>query len=104
MKATISFLFMCFCMGSFGAIIYIKDQPVPLIYKEEQYYLPLHFSISPGTKNLYITMDGMKKLCFLDTAPEGTLEQISAISIVINGLRTEWNCFPYKTTIIEVRP
>lgn len=103
MKTFISLLLMGICIQSFGAVIYIKDQSYPLEYRNQLYYLPQHF-ISPGTTNLYITMDGINKVCFLDMAPPGTLEQISAIYLVLNGVITEWNCFPYKTTILEVRP
>jgi hypothetical protein len=104
MKTTIFLFLMSLCIESLGAIIFIKGQPTPLTFTNELYYLPMNFSISPGTTNLFITMDGMNKLCFLNTSPPGMLEQISEINIVINGVITDWNCFPYKTTILEVRP
>lgn len=104
MKTIISLLLMLLYMESYAAIIVIKNQPLPLIYREDLYYLPLNFTIAPGTTNLYITMDGINKVCFISTTPAGMLQQVSDINIVINGVKTGWNCFPYKTTIIEVRP
>ena len=97
MKTNIFLLLMCICIKSFGAIIFIKNQPTPLEYQNELYYWPQNFVMSPGTTNLFITMDGMNKVCFLNTAPPGLFEQMSEISIVINGFKTEWNCFPYTT-------
>ncbi|HIC7358182.1 TPA: hypothetical protein ACW59Z_001510 [Legionella pneumophila] len=40
----------------------------------------------------------------MNTEIQGGLEQISEISIIINGVKRDWNCFPYTTTILEVRP
>lgn len=104
MKTNIYLLLMCMCIESYGAIIIIKNQPSPLEYRNELYYLPQNFGLSPGTTNFFVTMDGINKVCFLNTARSGTLQQISEISIVINGVKTDWNCFPYETTVIEVRP
>ena len=89
---------------SFGATIVIRGLPTPLEYRDGLYYWPQHLVMSPGNTNLFITMDGVKKVCFLNTSPPGLFEQISEISIVIHGSKTEWNCFPYRTTIIEIRP
>ena len=98
-------LLMCFYVESFGATIFIRDQPSPLEYRDELYYLPINFPMSPGTTNFFITMDGINKLCFLNTIPtNGMFEQISEVDIVINGVKTEWNCFPYTTTVSEDRP
>lgn len=104
MKASIFFLLMCICIESFGAIIIVRGHTAPLEYSEELYYWPLNLTINPETVNLYITMDGINKVCFLNTAPQGLLEQISEISIIIKGIKTDWNCFPYETTIHEVLP
>ena len=104
MKNTIYLLIMSIYMESFSAVLIIRDQPIPLEYTNELYYWPLNLDMNPGTKNLFITMDGVNKVCFLNTAPSGILEQISEISIIIKGQKTNWNCFPYTTTIHEARP
>jgi hypothetical protein len=104
MKKTIFLLLMCFYLESFGAVVIVNNQPLPLEYKNDLYYWPLNLEISPGIKTLYITMDGLNKICFLNTAPPGLLEQISEISIIIKGQKTDWNCFPYTTRYYEVRP
>lgn len=104
MKPPIFVLLMCICIQSFGAIIMIRGLPSPLEYKDDLYHWPLNIVFSPRTTNLFITMDGTNKVCFLNTAPSGVLEQTSEISVIINGLKTNWNCFPYRTTIYEVRP
>lgn len=104
MKPTLFLLLMCLCIESFGAIILIRGLPSNLEYKDGVYYWPLNSVNNPGTTNLFITMDGIKKICFLNTATEGLLEQVSEITIIIKGLKTDWNCFPYKTTYFEVRP
>lgn len=104
MKPTIFLLLMCVFIESFGAIIIIRGLPTPLEYRDDLYYWPLNIDFRPGTKNLFITMDGINKLCFLNTASKGGLEQISEISVIINGLKTDWNCFPYRTTVFEISP
>ena len=104
MKKTLFLILMCVCLESLAATIIIKGQPIPLEYKNDIYYWPINLAISPGAKNLYITMDGVNKLCFINTAPPGLLEQMSEISINIKGQLTNWNCFPYTTTLYEVRP
>lgn len=102
MKATMFLLLMSIFFESFGAIIIIKGQPVPLDYRNDLYYLPANYMIK--TESLYITMDGINKVCFLNEAPNRMLEQVSQINIAVNGVKEVWNCFPYKTTILEVRP
>lgn len=104
MKTAIFLLLMCISIETSAAIIIIRGQPIPLEYKEDLYYLPINLVMDPGTTNLFITMDGVNKVCFLNTAPSGLFEQVSEISIVINGFKTEWNCFPYITTVTEARP
>lgn len=95
---------MCIYIESSGATLVVKGQPTPLEYQNDVYYWPLNLAISPGLQTLYITMDGINKVCFLNTAPPGLLEQMSEISIIIKGKMTDWNCFPYTTTYYEVRP
>lgn len=104
MKAATFLFLICLCMKSFAAIIIIKGQSYPLEYRNELYYLPQNFTIPPGTENVYITMDGIDKVCFLNTGMHSTLEQITEVDLIINGVKVEWDCFPYITTIHEVRP
>lgn len=104
MKMTICLLLMCICIESSGAIIVISGQPTPLEYRGELYYLPQDYVIVPEDANLFVTMDGINKVCFLNTDSPLLFEQISQISILINGIKTEWNCFPYRTTVVEARP
>ncbi|CAM3046357.1 hypothetical protein [Legionella worsleiensis] len=104
MKKTLFIFLMCVSWGAFSANILVRGQPIPLEYNHDIYYWPNNVALYPGTQNLFITMDGINKLCFLNTAPPGLLEQISAISINIKGQLTHWNCFPYTTEIYEVRP
>ncbi|WP_028388785.1 hypothetical protein [Legionella fairfieldensis] len=104
MKVILFLILSGLCLASVGATIIIRGQTSPLEYQHEAYYLPLNFVIPPGTTNLFITMDGVDKVCFLDKAHPGMFDQISEVSIIINGIKTEWNCFPYKTTVFEVRP
>ncbi|KTD31683.1 hypothetical protein Lmor_2559 [Legionella moravica] len=104
MKKTLFLIFMCLYLNAFAATLIIRGQPLPLEYKNDIYYWPLNLAASPNGKNLFITIDGINKLCFLNTAPPGLLEQMSEISINIKGQLTNWNCFPYITTIHEVRP
>jgi hypothetical protein len=95
---------MSLCLKSFGAIIIIQDQPTPLEYRNEMYYLPIGFVIDPLSTNLYVTMDGIPKICFFNKASSELFEQAAQISIIINGIKTDWNCFPYKTTVYPVLP
>jgi len=104
MKASMFLLLMCLCMEACGRIVIIQGQPYPLGYRGELYYLPINYVISPGTTNLFVTIDGIKKVCFLNTASSLLFEQVSQLNILINGVKTEWNCFAFRTTINEVRP
>ncbi|HIG0328379.1 TPA: hypothetical protein ACX87D_002275 [Legionella pneumophila] len=104
MKPTLFLLLMWICTASFGATIMVKGLPSPLEHSNDLYYWPPNIAFSPGTTNLFITMDGINKVCFLNTGIQGGLEQISEISIIINGVKKDWNCFPYTTTILEARP
>lgn len=104
MKTTMFLLLMCICIESSGAIIVISGQPSPLEYRGELYYLPQGYVIAPEAANLFVTMDGINKVCFFNTESSLLFEQNSQISILINGIKTEWNCFPYRTTVFEVRP
>ena len=104
MKTTLFFFLMCLYVECSGAIIIINGQLSPLEYSGELYYLPQTYVISPETTNLFVTIDGINKVCFLNTVPSLLFEQISQINIVISGVKTEWNCFPYRTTVFEIRP
>ena len=95
---------MSICMWAPGAVIIIRGQPTALEYRDELYFVPQGYTIRPETTNLFITMDGVNKVCFLNTQPPGLFEQVSQISILLNGFKTEWNCFPYIVTISEDRP
>jgi hypothetical protein len=104
MKTTIFLILMCIWLKSSAATIVIMGQPSPLEYRGELYYLPQNFVIAQETVSLFITMDGLNKVCFLNTETPLLFEQVSLISILIRGVKTEWNCFPYRTTVYEVRP
>ncbi|ASQ47086.1 hypothetical protein clem_12760 [Legionella clemsonensis] len=68
------------------------------------YLLPPSNIIPSNTISLYITMDGVDKICVIDTHSGGTLEQITQVNFLINGVRTTWNCYAYETTVIKVLP
>lgn len=104
MKAYLFLSLLCVCMESFGSTIQVKGHAHPLEYHNGMYYWPINVPIALDNTNLLIARDGLNLVCFLSTAPEGTKEQISIISIIVNGFITKWNCFPYKTTVYEVRP
>ena len=104
MRATLFLLLICFWIQSSAAVIFISGQPSPLEYRDELYFLPETYVIAPETTNLFITIDGLNKVCFLNSESALLFEQVSQISILVNGIKTEWNCFPYRTTVVEVRP
>lgn len=104
MKAIILFLLMCVSMMSRGEAIIIRGEPSPLEYRNDIYYLPPTYVIPPETTYLYVKINGINKVCFLNTSTAVLYDRISHINIFFNGAKTEWNCFPYITTIIEVRP
>jgi len=103
MKAILFLLLMCILLECRAAVIIIDGQPSALEYRGEVYYLPQGY-VLPETPSLYVTMDGINKICFLNTESALLFEQVSLIVILVNGIKTEWNCFPYKTTVFEVRP
>ena len=98
------FLLMCISVVSSGEIIFIKGLPSQLEQRGELYYLPPSYVVKPTTTYLFITMDGVNKLCFLNTTPGVMYDRIAHISILMNEMKTDWNCFPYTTTITEARP
>jgi hypothetical protein len=100
---TIFLLLIGISIESFAAIVVIRGQPTAMDYRDELYYPPQGFSISPETTNLFITMDGINKLCFLNKVPSALLQETSQINIYLNDMKTEWNCFPYTTRILEDR-
>ena len=104
MKAIIFFFLISISVVSSGETIIIQGLPTPLEQRGELYYLPPSYVVSPDTTYLFVTMDGINKVCFLNTASAVIYDQISHMNIFINGMKTEWNCFPYITTIMEVRP
>lgn len=103
LKTSIGVLLMCCCIDVFSAVIMIRNESFPLEYRNDLYYWPVNNVVNPGT-TLFITMDGLNKVCFINPGPQGVLEQISEVSIIIHGVKTDWNCFPYKTTVFPVRP
>ena len=84
--------------------VIIQGQPSPLEYRDNFYYLPQTFTIAPDTNYIHVTMDGVKKICLFNTAPSDIFEMSSHINILIHGIKTEWNCFPYLTTVTPVWP
>ena len=104
MKAMIFFSLLCVSVVSFGANILIKGLPTPLQYNGQLYFLPPDYIIPTSTTDLYVTMDGVNKVCFLNQTSSIMYDRISHINVLMNGMNTEWNCFPYITTIMEVRP
>jgi len=104
MKAIIFLSLMCLSVASCWADIFIKGQPTPLRYNGQLYSFPTGYVLPEGTKDLYVIMDGVNKVCFINQGPTVMYHQISQVNVFMNGKNTEWDCFPYTTTIIEVRP
>ncbi len=89
---------------SVAETVIIQGQPSPLEFRDNFYYLPQTYSISPDTNYIYITMDGVNKICLFNSAPSDIFEMSSHINILIHGIKTEWNCFPFLTTVEAVWP
>ena len=104
MKAILFLVLIGISDVSSGQTILVQGFPTALEQRGELYYLAPTYVISPDINYLYVTMDGIHKVCFLNTEPSVMYDQISHINIFINQMRTEWNCFPYKTTVLEIRP
>lgn len=104
MKAILFLLLMEVSIVSSGQTIFVRGLPTPLEQRGDIYFLSPTYVISRDITYLYVTMDGINKVCFLNTEPTVMYDYISHINIFINEIKTEWNCFPYKTTIIEIRP
>jgi hypothetical protein len=104
MKAIFLLVLFLVNTSATGEIVIIKGQPTPLEFSNNFYYLPQTYVIAPEIDYIYITMDGINKICLLNESPSDIFEMVSHINILIHGIKTEWNCFPYITTIKEVRP
>ncbi|RUQ81006.1 hypothetical protein [Legionella septentrionalis] len=104
MKPVLFFMFMSMCSVSAGATIFIKGLPMALEYRNEVYLLPPAKVISPNTTYLYITMDGVDKICTLNMQTDAVFDQATQVYFLINGARTAWNCHAYQTTVIKVLP
>ena len=91
-------------MVSSATTVIIRGQPTPLINRGDFYYLPETYVINPELTYLYITMDGQDKICLLNTDPAVLSESVDHINIIVKNIKSEWNCFSYRTTVHEVRP
>ena len=104
MKVMMFFSLMCIYVVSSWADIIIKGQPTPLRYNGQFYSFPTGYVLPEGTNDLFVNMDGVNKVCFISQQYSIRYNQISQVNVFMNGINTEWNCFPYTTTINEVRP
>jgi hypothetical protein len=104
MKAMLCAVLFSLSSIASGATVIIRGQPAPLEYQNDFYNLPQTFNIPQGTTQMYITMDGIDKLCILNTADSDIFEMVSRMNILVHGIKTEWNCFPFITTVEEVLP
>lgn len=104
MKIILFVMFMTMSFVSSGAVIIVKGLPMPLEYRNEIYLLPPANITPANVTYLYITMDGINKACSLNTQSDDVFDQISQVNFMIDGVKTEWNCHAYKTTVIEVLP
>jgi hypothetical protein len=104
MKSIIFFLFLCVSVVSSAEGIFVKGTSYPLEFKNGAYYVPPTVALNMGLNTLYIIDNGINKVCMLNTESSLMYDINPSISININGVYTVWNCFPYITTIIEVRP
>ena len=87
MKAIIGSFLLLISLISSAATVFIKGMSWPLEYKDNVYYLPQTYVMTPGTTYLYITIDGINKVCSLNTETAGLFELVSHINILINGIR-----------------
>ncbi|WED42698.1 hypothetical protein [Legionella cardiaca] len=102
MKTILFLWFMSMSFISSGAVIFIKGLPMALEHRNEVYILP---PIVPANAiTLYITMDGINKICVLDRHTNAVFEQINQVNFLLSGVKTEWNCYAYETTVIKVLP
>ncbi|CEK09612.1 hypothetical protein [Legionella hackeliae] len=104
MKIILFLGFMTMSFASSGAIIFVQGLPMALEQRNDVYLLPPS-NVTPSNAVLfYITMDGVNKLCVLDTHINGGFYQITQVAFLINGNRTVWNCYAYETEVVKVLP
>ncbi|KTC78162.1 hypothetical protein [Legionella brunensis] len=104
MKIILFIWFMIISFNSSGAIIYVQGLPMPLEHRNDVYLLPPTNVTPSNTTVFYITMDGVNKVCLLDTHMTGGFYQITQVEFLIAGNRTVWNCYAYETRVVKVLP
>lgn len=104
MKSMIGILLFLGAFGTHSATIIIEGQPTALEYRDNVYYPPSTYVYDPEITYMYVTMNGIPKICLINQQAPLYLEQVSQINIIIKGWKTMWNCYAYNTSIIEVKP
>lgn len=105
MKA-ISYCLTALCLGAFSMSAFadkvtIKGEPVVIEKRGDVYYVPDTYK-SPGNY-YYVTMDGAKRVCYLEKQPSLRLDAMS-VNVMVGGEKRTWNCYTYDDTYFVVEP
>lgn len=93
-------LFIC-SMSVFAAKYTIMGEPVIIEKRGDLYYVPDTYK--PTESYYYVTMDGSKRVCFLEKQPSIQLDVIST-NVMVAGEQRTWNCYNYDPEYFVVQP
>jgi hypothetical protein len=84
--------------------IIVTGEPVVLQQRDQVYYVPTTYVQQPSVTYMYVTIDGVHRVCFLNANPALVNVEATQINIEAQGKRVLWSCYAYNTTYFEARP
>jgi len=82
----------------------ITGEPVVLQQEGDVYALPKGYTTT--NSYYYVTVDGTKRVCYLEKQPTLTVldKDLTLIDVQVDGKKVKWNCYPFDETYFEVTP
>ncbi|KTD69099.1 hypothetical protein Lste_2257 [Legionella steelei] len=84
---------------SYADKILITGQPVILEKQGTVYYLPTDYKAT--TSYYYVTVEGGKRVCYIEKQPTLTSLNASTLEVNYNGSTLTWVCYPFDTNYFE---
>ncbi len=83
---------MMFNASLWAVNIVVKGEPVQLVPYEQIYQLPANYNAT-NLDYLYVTTDGINRVCYMEANPALQSLKMKIITININGKNSQWNCY-----------
>ncbi|MCW8408076.1 hypothetical protein OQJ13_03720 [Legionella sp. PATHC035] len=99
-KLLLAFLaLMILNVSSYADKILITGQPVILEKQGNVYYVPADYKTT--TSYYYVTVEGAKRVCYIEKQPALTSLDTSTLEVNYNGSTLTWVCYPFDTNYFE---